>query len=192
MNTERGRKKFNKYRGIINFFSLIIRIFPMRVRKKMLVCFRTKKGMSGIALRYIILKTISKQIGDNVCIYENVWLLSPENLVLGNNVSIHPMCYIDATGGIKIGNDVSIAHMSTVMSTTHIFCDINVPIKDQGCEKKHTVIEDDVWIGAKATILYGVKISQGSIIGANSLVNKDTSEFTVSGGVPAKVIKERV
>ena len=53
------------------------------------------------------------------------------------------------------------------------------------------IIEDDVWIGAKSTILCGVKIGKGSIVAANSVVNKDVEEFTVVGGVPAKPIKKR-
>lgn len=187
----RGREKFRKYKRLINLLSVFISIFPLRIRKKFFVNARNTKGRIGLALRYAIIKTIAKNIGDNVSIHENVYIYCPENLNVGNNVSIHPMCYIDATGGIDIGNDVSIAHMVTVMSTTHLFNDIVVPIKDQGCESKETVIESNVWIGAKATVLYGVKISQGSIVGANSVVNKDIPEYSVAAGNPTKIIKER-
>jgi len=52
-------------------------------------------------------------------------------------------------------------------------------------------IEDDVWIGAGATILDGVSIGKGAIVGASSLVNKNVPEYTIVAGIPAKTIKER-
>ncbi|GAC1426250.1 MAG: hypothetical protein NVSMB7_02700 [Chitinophagaceae bacterium] len=56
---------------------------------------------------------------------------------------------------------------------------------------KITVIEDDVWIGYGATILGGVKIGQGSIIAAGSLVSKDVEPYSIYGGSPAKKITDR-
>ena len=54
-----------------------------------------------------------------------------------------------------------------------------------------TVVEDDVWIGAGAIILSGVKIGRGSIIGAGAVVTCDIPECEIWGGVPAKKIKNR-
>jgi acetyltransferase-like isoleucine patch superfamily enzyme len=101
------------------------------------------------------------------------------------------MCYVDATGGIAIGNDVSIAHGTSIMSTTHKYENIDIPIKDQGFNSSKTVIRNNVWIGAKATILSGILIESGSIVAANAVVTKDIAKNTVVGGVPAKIIKER-
>ena len=52
------------------------------------------------------------------------------------------------------------------------------------------MIEDNVWIGDKVTILANVKIGHNSIIGANSVVTKDIPPYTVVGGIPAKVIQK--
>jgi acetyltransferase-like isoleucine patch superfamily enzyme len=49
-------------------------------------------------------------------------------------------------------------------------------------------IGDDVWIGMKSSVLAGVTIGEGAVIGAHSLVNRDVAPFTIVGGVPAKVI----
>lgn len=157
-----------------------------------MVIFRGKKGIVGIAIRYIVLKSILPDLGDNVSIHENVYLYSPENLHIGNNVSIHPMCYIDATGGIDIGDDVSIAHSVTIMSSTHNYSSLEISIKDQDVYCINTKISDNVWIGAKATILSGVIINSGSIVGANALVSKDVECNMIVGGVPAREIKKRV
>jgi acetyltransferase-like isoleucine patch superfamily enzyme len=51
-------------------------------------------------------------------------------------------------------------------------------------------IEDDVWIGAKASIMPGVTLGRGCVIGTGSVVTKDVAPFTMVGGVPAKVIKQ--
>ena len=51
------------------------------------------------------------------------------------------------------------------------------------------MIEDKVWIGIGATVLPGVRIGYGSIVGANSVVTHDVSPMTIVGGNPAKFIK---
>lgn len=53
-------------------------------------------------------------------------------------------------------------------------------------------IDDDAWIASNCTISNGVNIGKGSIIGANSFVNKNIPPFSIAGGVPARVIKSRI
>ena len=55
--------------------------------------------------------------------------------------------------------------------------------------KGPVIIEENVWIGDKVTILPGVTVGQGAVIAANSVVSKDVPAFSVVGGIPAKVIK---
>ena len=52
------------------------------------------------------------------------------------------------------------------------------------------IIENDAWIGFNATILKGVKIGEGAIIGAASVVTKDVAPYTIVAGNPAKLIRE--
>jgi acetyltransferase-like isoleucine patch superfamily enzyme len=54
---------------------------------------------------------------------------------------------------------------------------------------KSVIIEDNVWIGDMVSIMPGVKIGQGSIIGSNAIVTKNIPPFSIAVGVPAKVIK---
>ena len=58
-------------------------------------------------------------------------------------------------------------------------------------EVKRTVVGNDVWIGARCTILDGVHIGDGAIIAAGSIVTKDVEPYSIVGGVPAKLIKKR-
>jgi acetyltransferase-like isoleucine patch superfamily enzyme len=53
------------------------------------------------------------------------------------------------------------------------------------------IIGDDVWLGSNVTVLKGVRIGDGAVVGANSLVNADVEPYTIVGGVPAKVIGKR-
>jgi serine acetyltransferase len=57
--------------------------------------------------------------------------------------------------------------------------------------KGDIVIENDVWIGAKATIMSGIKISNGSIVAAGSVVTKDVPPYAIVAGNPAKIVKYR-
>ena len=65
----------------------------------------------------------------------------------------------------------------------------NVPSND--LNKGDTVIGNDVWIGNSATIMPGVKIGHGAIIGTNALITKDVAPYTIVGGNPGKLIRNR-
>lgn len=192
MITERGRDKFKKYRRIIKMVASFYCLFPRGIRMRLLEKCRDKTGSWGMAKRYIILSGLVKKIGDNVAIYPHVVLKGVDRLSLGNNVSIQPFSYIDAAGEISIGNDVSIATGVLLISHEHKYDDLTIPIKDQGREFLKIYIQDNVWIGAKATILGGVTVKSGSIVGAMSLVNRNVECNSIVAGIPAKQIKTRM
>ena len=187
----RGRNLFNKHKKIINILVKLMSFLPIRLRKFLFTFFKNTEGILGIGIRYVLLRSICKNCGDNVSIFPNVIIYSPEKLSLGNNVSIHSMCYIDATGEVQIGNDVSIAHGTTILSSTHNYSKLSQPIKDQGMSFKKTILEDNVWIGAKATILCGLVVKTGTIVGANTILTKSFDKELILGGNPAKIIQNR-
>ena len=82
-----------------------------------------------------------------------------------------------------------------VVGNDHGFCEVGIPTRITKPEvvstEIFTIIESDVWIGQRATILHGVKIGRGSVVGAGSLITKDVPRYTIVGGNPAKVIKNR-
>lgn len=63
--------------------------------------------------------------------------------------------------------------------------------KQEGISKGNIIVDDDVWIGFRATILSGVHIGQGAIVAAGSVVTKDVPPYAIVGGIPAKVLKYR-
>jgi acetyltransferase-like isoleucine patch superfamily enzyme len=92
-------------------------------------------------------------------------------------------------GPVSIGNHVNLAQSVTVSALNHNFSDTTKRIDEQGINTSQIVIEDDVWVGANAVILAGVKIGSHSVIAAGAVVTRDVPANTLVGGVPAKVIK---
>ncbi len=113
------------------------------------------------------------------------------SLKIGDNVGINHYCFIGVRGNITIGNNVIFGPRVNVFSENHKFDRLDIPIKNQGVSKEDTTIGNDVWIGANTSIMTGVKIGNGCVIAAGSVVTKDIPDFSVVGGVPAKIIKKR-
>jgi acetyltransferase-like isoleucine patch superfamily enzyme len=185
-----GRDTFLKVKMIINILIKINNILPFSLRVKLFDHHRMATGKKGIFIRYILLKTIAKECGDNVSIQPGVYIFNPQNLVIGNNVSIHPMCYIEAHGGVSIGNEVSIAHSTSILSVNHTWNRKDISIKYNDIEEEQISIGNDVWIGCGARILAGVTVNSRSIIAAGAVVSKEVLSNTIVGGVPAKKIKD--
>lgn len=192
---KRGRDLFVRYKRIILLLSAFYAFFPAKLRIRLLERYRKTKGKMGIGIRYALLKSISAACGDNVAIYPDVYLLNAQNLAIGSNVSVHPMCYIECgseKNSVVIGNNVSIAHGTTIMSTSHAYQSADIPIRDQGVYQGKVVIHDNVWLGAKSTILMGTEVKSGCIIAANAVVTKSTVADCIYAGIPAKAIKKRI
>jgi acetyltransferase-like isoleucine patch superfamily enzyme len=114
-----------------------------------------------------------------------------EGLVIGDNSNIGDFNFIGVRGEIVIGNNVLFGPRVSLHAENHVIERTDIPIKNQGESRKGINIEDDCWIGSGAVILDGVKIGKGSVIAAGSVVTKDIAEYSVVGGVPAKLIKSR-
>lgn len=123
---------------------------------------------------------------------ESTTLLPPLYIDYGKPVNIGERCFIQqcctffGRGGIKIGNDVFIGPKVNLITINH---DVN-PDNRSATYGRPIVIEDKVWIGINSTILQGVKIGYGAIIGAGSVVTKDVEPLTIVAGNPARVIKK--
>lgn len=138
------------------------------------------------------------QIGNNVSILSNTIIECTGvirsigiGLVIGNNVGIAQNCFIQVRGRVTIGNDVIIGPGVSIFSENHNFEDPELPVRLQGEVRKGVTIEDGVWIGTKSIILDGVRVGCNSIVAAGSIVTRDVPRYSVVGGVPARVLKER-
>ena len=117
-------------------------------------------------------------LGDYVSIgANNLFINSRANIIIGDYVMFGPNVTV-ITGGHR--TDLLGRKMSTVRN------DEKLPENDLDI-----VFEGDNWIGANSTILRGVTIGIGSIIAAGAVVTKDVTPYSVWGGVPARLIKNR-
>ena len=113
------------------------------------------------------------------------------HITLGDRCSVNSFCLLDGYGGLSIGDDVRIASNSVILSSSHRHDQVDVSIHSQGVERRPTVIENDVWIGAHVVVTGGVRIGAHSIIGAGAVVLKDIPPRSVAAGVPARVVRSR-
>lgn len=186
-----GRDVFKFLGGVFNLMAKIICVFPRCVRVWLLRVFRNTGGNFGNLVRYILVKSLAKECGNNVGIRQYVILQHLENMVIGDNVSIHPFCYMDAEGGlVTLSDNVAIAHNSSILTTNHTWDDPNVPIKYNKITCEGVSIDEDVWIGCGCRIMAGVHIGTRSVVAAGAVVTKDVEPNSVVGGVPAKLIKK--
>ena len=125
------------------------------------------------------------EIGDCSSVHMGCFITG-SNIKIGSNTVINRKTYLDGRVLLTIGNNVNISHQTLIQTLTH-----DPQCSNFGCLCKPVLIEDDVWIGARAIILPGVKIGRGSVIGAGSVVTKDVPPYSIFVGNPAKFLKQR-
>lgn len=150
------------------------------------------------SLYYNVRKNDMASCGKNVILENPMKVTKPCNIYLGNNVAIRGFfTFISHTGRLYVKDNVDISQHLTVVTGNHT---IHPPLDMWQIECNHTaygdkeldiIIEEDVWIGINVTILPGVTIGRGSIIGACSLVNKSIPPYSIAVGNPCKVVKRK-
>lgn len=151
-----------------------------------------------------------KAIGNNVHFDDNIFVYQPEQVSIGDNVTFYyGVCFQSAGDGIvigsgshfapygvlygplEIGRDCCVAAHVVFAAIGHQYDDPEQSFASRPGIAKKIVVEDNVWIGANAVIIQGVRIGTGSIVGAGAVVTKDVEPYSVVGGVPARLIRKR-
>lgn len=157
---------------------------------------------ASIARNVVIMNPRYISIGDGSTIGEQTVITAWDRLqdqyftpeiTIGKNTSIGADCHLSAIQKIVLGDGVLLGKKITITDNSHGACTPDQlaipPSKRCIVSKGPVVIGDHVWIGDKATILPGVHIGRGAIIGANAVVTCDIPEGCVAAGIPAKVVK---
>lgn len=118
------------------------------------------------------------------------------NLILDEFVTIGPRALIYCSSSkVIFQRKVVVGPGLTIIAGDHNFSEVGKFICDQYSKRpeddQDVVIESDVWIGCNVTILKGVTIGRGSVVAAGAVVTKSCPPYSIIGGVPAKVIKQR-
>jgi acetyltransferase-like isoleucine patch superfamily enzyme len=129
-------------------------------------------------------------VGDESCIAAGGYIHGP--CVLGANVSINCRCTIEGgSQGVQIGDDTRIGPNFSAFAFEHVFESPDALVREQGVTSKGITIGRDCWIGANVSVTDGVSIGDHAVIGIGAVVTRDVPAWSVSVGVPARVIKYR-
>ena len=108
-----------------------------------------------------------------------------DKCVFGQNNTVN--CHLD----VEIGAECIIADWVYIGDFDHRTDVTSIAIRRQGLVKSPVTIGPDVWLGVKSSVLRGSRIGRGSVVGANAVVRGEIPEFSIAGGVPARIIADR-
>ena len=133
------------------------------------------------------------RLGDNVIIQQYTQLLNyaGRGISIGDNTTINRYCLLYGRGGLSIGRNCLVGPQCTLVPCEHRFDNLAMNINQQGDTHRGIEIGDNVWLGAHVTVLDGVCIGAGCVIGAGSVVTRSIPPNSVAVGVPARVIRTR-
>ena len=139
----------------------------------------------GVRFRRILARRIFSRCGRNFKAFHQVKMSFGYGLEVGDDVVVHRHVLLDDRGGIRIGDRASVSDYANVYSHTHHIGDARL------VRTPPTVIGADCRIAYHATVLAGVELAPGSMVGAAALVTRDTEPDRVHAGIPARPGAER-
>jgi putative colanic acid biosynthesis acetyltransferase WcaF len=137
--------------------------------------------------RCFLLRLFGAKVGQGVHVYPLVKIWAPWNLVLGDQCGIANGAILYSQGKIVIGSRAVVSQGAHLCAGTHDYTKTGFPLI-----AKNISVGDHAWIAAEAFIHPGVRIGEGCVIGARSVVIQDTPAWMVCSGFPCKPLKERV
>lgn len=133
-----------------------------------------------------IVNSANVEIGRNCLIREGAYIRAGAQgkVVLGDGAALNSFCRIFGHGTVEIGEDTQVGPGTLITTTGHDY--------ERNLESHYRPIQigSKCWIGGNVTVLPGVSIGNGTVIGAGSVVNKDVPAKVVAVGVPARVVKQ--
>lgn len=115
-----------------------------------------------------------------------------EGFAIGANSGIGQFSFVGCGGGVTVGANVIMGQYVSFHTENHLHADLERPIIAQGVRRAAIVIEDDCWVGVKATFLAGSKVGRGCVVAAGAVVRGEIPPYSIIGGVPARIIGTRL
>src|SRR3954462_10877256 len=131
-------------------------------------------------VRALLSRLTGREIAESVTVFPPFYSEFGKNLTFGEGVFINQGCRFQDTGGISIGDGTLIGHGSTLTTLNHAVD----PARRADMIPSRIRIGRNVWLGAAVTVVPGVSIGEGAIVGAGSVVTKDVPAHTIVAGVP--------
>jgi acetyltransferase-like isoleucine patch superfamily enzyme len=152
---------------------------------------RNLPSFEGMLIRYGLYRLLFKEIKSFAFIYPGVYFNHTYGIKVGHRFSVNSGAIIDGRGGITIGDDVMIGPHAVIYSSDHDIMQPDQPMTGLDHILKPVVIEDNVWIGAHASIPGGIVIGKGVIVAAGAVVVDDVADNCIVTGVPARITGKR-
>jgi acetyltransferase-like isoleucine patch superfamily enzyme len=179
---------FERYRlGLLAVIGDRLRAVLLRWRGS-----RVGRGVR-IGARTVIHRAGCLEMGDRVQLEHQVFVKAVSDharIQLGERTFVGCNVEFDISEQLTIGKDVLIAPGCFITDHQHGH-GAHDRIASQGTRSKSVIIEDDVWLGAKAVILPGVTLGRGAIVAAGAVVTRDVQAMEIVAGVPARPIGRR-
>lgn len=138
------------------------------------------------SLRNAIWRAYGLSLGRGSTLHTGVRVYDPRHISIGDGTIIGYGTFIDGRDRVTIGDHTDIASQVMIYNEEHDLASPEFEAKGDTVTIGHYV-----FIGPRAIILPGVTIGDGAVVGAGAVVTKDVEPFTIVGGVPAKLIKQR-
>jgi acetyltransferase-like isoleucine patch superfamily enzyme len=132
------------------------------------------------------------EVGAHTLFEPHVWITAPgeARVRIGSGSFLNIGVMVAAVELVEIGDHCMFANGCFISDGEHRFDDPKTPVPWQGFRTKGPKrVGDNVWCGANVVITTGVTVGERSVIGANSVVNRDVPPFSIAAGAPAKVLK---
>lgn len=173
-----ARRRVPFVKALLDYFvEMVLDIFP-------------HDGLSN-RVKSVLLRWRGATIGKQLKLWRGVWFADPQKVVIGDAVTIGKSAMLISVDAIHIGNRVMIGHGSQLVTAGHGIPEGRGTMRTAESVTAPIVIQDDVWLGASAIILPGVTIGTGAVVAAGAVVTSNVEPFTIVGGVPARIIRER-
>lgn len=131
-------------------------------------------------------------IGKNCEIHSLAMLMTyGGDICIGDDCSVNPFSIVYGHGGTSIGNGVRIAAHTVIIPANHALPSAAQSLHRAPITARGIVIEDNVWIGAGAKLLDGIRVGRNAVIGAGSVVTRSVPSNATVAGAPARVIEQR-
>ncbi len=131
--------------------------------------------------------------GERVFVHHRVRFSNVEDIALGDDIYIGPGCQIFGHGGLEICDGTVLGANVTIIASNHRFEGQHLSMLpfDDDSGRTGVKVAEGAWIGQNTIILPGVVIGKHSVVAAGSVVTRDTSPGSISGGTPAREIRKR-
>ena len=139
----------------------------------------------AVPFRQIIAKKLFKKCGDGFVANEGCRFNYGHRLEVGDNVSWNAGCYIDTKGGVKMGDFAMLTEYVKIFTHSHS--------EHDHMQREYNGVEIGAYakVYTNATILPGVKLGKGAVVGTGAIVTKSVDDFTLVTGIPAKAQRLR-